>query len=285
MLRRIAVVVLVLVLLSLGAGPTHAQRQVERLGRGVVAIADQDGSMFVSWRLLGTDAESTAFNVYRLTGDKVQKLNDKPIADVTSFIDRQSGVADPAAPAGTATDARYLVRTVPEDRTGEPSVTLLSTAKAAPRQYISVPLQTPDGYRPNDASVGDLDGDGEYEIVVHQVGRGRDNSQTGTTTEPILEAYRLDGKLLWRINLGRNIREGAHYTQFMVFDLDGDGRAEVACKTADGTVDGTGQVIGVAEANYRNDRGYILDGPEYLTVFDGPTGAALATTDYIPARG
>ena len=89
-----------------------------------------------------------------------------------------------------------------------------------------------------DASVGDLDGDGEYEIVVHKVGR-RDNSQDGETTEPIFDAYRLDGTRLWRINLGKNIREGAHYTQFMVYDLDGDGRAEFACKTADGTVDGT----------------------------------------------
>ena len=120
---------------------------------------------------------------------------------------------------------------------------------------------------------------------MHQVGRGRDNSQRGTTTEPILEAYKLDGTLLWRINLGKNIREGAHYTQFMVYDLDGDGRAEVACKTADGTVDGAGKVIGDATADHRNAGGYILSGPEFLTIFDGKTGAALATTDYIPPRG
>jgi rhamnogalacturonan endolyase len=133
--------------------------------------------------------------------------------------------------------------------------------------------------------VGDLDGDGEYEIVLHQAGRGRDNAQAGMTDPPILEAYRLDGTLLWRIHLGKNVREGAHYTQFMVYDLDGDGRAEVACKTADGTVDGRGQVIGDARADWRDERGYILDGPEYLTIFDGKTGAALATTDYLPPRG
>jgi rhamnogalacturonan endolyase len=150
---------------------------------------------------------------------------------------------------------------------------------------VSVPLQTPQGYSPNDASVGDLDGDGEYEIVLHQVGRGRDNSQAGTTTEPILEAYKLDGTFLWRINLGKNIREGAHYTQFMVYDLDGDGRAEVACKTADGTVDGKGKVIGDPNADHRNANGFVLAGPEFLTVFDGLTGAALATTDYVPPRG
>ena len=151
--------------------------------------------------------------------------------------------------------------------------------------YLSIPLQTPPGYTPNDVSVGDLDGDGEYEIVLHQAARGRDNSQAGQTEPPILEAYKFDGTLLWRINLGLNIREGAHYTQFMVYDFDGDGRAEIACKTADGTIDGVGKVIGNAKADYRNPRGYILDGPEFLTIFDGKTGAALATADYIPPRG
>lgn len=105
------------------------------------------------------------------------------------------------------------------------------------------------------------------------------------TDEPIFEAYKLNGTFLWRINLGKNIREGAHYTQFMVYDLDGDGKAEFACKTADGTVDGKGKVIGDANADYRNSRGYILDGPEFLTIFDGRSGAELATTDYIPPRG
>jgi rhamnogalacturonan endolyase len=150
--------------------------------------------------------------------------------------------------------------------------------------YLSIPLQTPKGYAPNDGSVGDLDGDGQYEIVLHQAGRGRDNSQAGETDPPIIQAYRLDGTLLWSINLGKNIREGAHYTQFMVYDLDGDGRAEVAMKTADGTVDGKGNVIGDSTRNYRNERGYILSGPEYLTVFDGLTGKALSTTDFIPPR-
>ena len=117
--------------------------------------------------------------------------------------------------------------------------------------YLSIPIQTPAGYHANDCSVGDLDGDGEYEIVVHMVGRGRDNSQGGTTTEPIFHAYKLDGTRLWSINLGKNIREGAHYTQFMVYDFDGDGRAEMVCKTADGTIDGQGKAIGDAAADHR----------------------------------
>ena len=128
-------------------------------------------------------------------------------------------------------------------------------------------------------------GDGEYEIVLHMTGRSHDNYQSGITDEPIFDAYELDGTLLWRINLGKNIREGAHYTQFMVYDLDGDGYAEFACKTADGTIDGQGRAIGDPNADYRNSSGYILAGPEFLTVFDGRTGAALVTTDYIPGQG
>ncbi|GAJ02595.1 unnamed protein product, partial [marine sediment metagenome] len=180
-----------------------------------------------------------------------------------------------------STSATYTVRAVINGSEGEPS----APAGIWSRNYLSIPLQTPDGCTPNDASVGDLDGDGEYEIVLHQAPRGRDNARSGMTDEPIFEAYKLDGTFLWRINLGKNIREGAHYTQFMVYDLDGDGKAEFACKTADGTVDGKGKVIGDANADYRNSRGYILDGPEFLTIFDGRTGAELATTDYIPPRG
>ena len=134
-------------------------------------------------------------------------------------------------------------------------------------------------------------------------GRGHDNGHTGMTSEPILQAYEMDGTLLWEINLGKNIREGAHYTQFMVYDLDGDGKAEVACKTADGTIDGKGNVIGNKDSVYvkneksvwtekdrkgniinHNVTGFIISGPEYLTVFDGSIGKALSTVDYIPPR-
>lgn len=129
-----------------------------------------------------------------------------------------------------------------------------------------------------------MDSDGEYEIILHQVGRGHDNSHRGETTEPIFQAYKMDGTLLWEINLGKNIREGAHYTQFLVYDFDCDGKAEFACKTADGTTDGTGKVIGDKSANYVNKDGRILDGPEFLAIFDSLTGKELATTDYIPSR-
>jgi rhamnogalacturonan endolyase len=245
--------------------------------------------------LLGTDADNVAFNLYRSTDKgKAVKLNAQPITAATNWIDDKADLTKANA---------YFVRPVLNRKEQAGSATFTLPANATVRQYLSIPLQTPTGYTPNDASVGDLDGDGEYEIVLHQTGRGRDNSQAGLTDPPVLQAYKLDGTLLWTINLGRNIREGAHYTQFMVYDLDGDGRAEIACKTADGTVDGKGKVIGDANADWRNpegtsltslDRngverkqnvtGYVLKGPEYLTIFDGLTGAALATTEYIPAR-
>ena len=254
-----------------------AQRQTEKLDRGVVAVPRGDGGALVSWRLLADDPEEVVFNVYRQTaGQAAVKLNEQPLAGPTCFVDSQVDLKG---------ENRWFVRAMVGGRELEASPVFVLSEEAARRPHISIPLRTPPGYTPNDASVGDLTGDGRYEIVLHQAGRGRDNAQAGTTDPPILEAYTLDGGFLWRIDLGPNIREGAHYMQFIVYDLDGDGRAEVACKTADGTTDGVGAAIGDVHADYRNRQGYVLDGPEYLTVFDGRTGAALATVDYIPPRG
>ncbi len=266
---------------ALSVADAFAQRQMENLGRGVVAVRQADGKVFVGWRLLGTDADAIAFNLYRATeGGKAVKLNAQPITAATSFVDDKADLTKANA---------YFVRPMLNRREQAASSSFALAANMPARQYLSIPLQTPQGYAPNDASVGDLDGDGEYEIVLHQAGRGRDNSQAGLTDPPILQAYKLDGRLLWTINLGKNIREGAHYTQFMVYDLDGDGRAEIACKTADGTVDGKGKVIGDAQADWISKepatQGKILTGPEYFTIFDGLTGAALSTVDYIPPRG
>ncbi len=298
---------LLLLPLLLAAVPAASlpPRQMETLGRGVIAIKSEPGKIFVSWRVLGTDPVGLAFNLYRSAdGATPEKLNLAPLTGATHFID---ATFNPAA-ANT-----YSVRPLLAGAEPPPSArTVVATipANAPARPYFSIPLQTPAGYTPNDTSVGDLDGDGEYEIIVHLTGRARDNSRAGITDEPIFHAYKLDGTLLWSINLGKNIREGAHYTQFLVYDFDGDGRAELICKTADGTVDGIGKVIGDAKADYRTQgedlvpsrdpsgsvttpdgkrmasrAGYVLAGPEFLTVFDGRTGAALATADYVPARG
>jgi rhamnogalacturonan endolyase len=276
------------------AAPAPAPRIMERLSRGVVAVHQPDGRVFVSWRLLASDPAGTAFNLYRTTAPRATgasdsgpfssrpdaaagttKLNPTPLAAGTWFID---------ASAALDRETRYVVRAVHDGIESEPSAAFTLPAGAPPLPYHSIALQTPAGYTPGDASLGDLDGDGDYEIVLKQEQNPKDNSRSGVTGETLLQAYTLESRLLWTINLGKNIREGAHYTQFMVYDLDSDGRAEIACKTADGTIDGTGKVIGDASADHRSRDGHILKGPEFLTVFDGQTGAALATVPYVPGR-
>ncbi len=286
-----------LALLGLALAPIAAQAipQVENLGRGLTAVRQADGKVFLSWRLLADDPADVVFNVYRTTtlpagakpidfgafastpdtpADTV-RLNAFPISDVTWLVDAAPALRYPTT---------YFVRAVVNGVEQADSRPVSLAAGAPPLPYHSIPLINPPGYEPLEASAGDLDGDGDYEIVLMQAGRHQDNSKSGVTDAPILQAYRLDGKLLWEINLGKNIRAGAHYTQFIVYDFDGDGRAELACKTADGTTDALGKVIGDPNANYVNDRGHVLAGPEFLTVFDGFTGAAIDTVDYLPAR-
>ncbi len=269
--RNIVAVVLLLFIVN----NTQAQRQMENLGRGLVAIRYGTDSVFISWRLLGNDPGGISFNVYRTAQNKTVKLNTAPLTKATHFTDTKAGFSQ------TNT---YFVRPVINGKESPASKSFVLNADAPVRNYLSVPLQNISGYTPNDASVGDLDGDGEYEIVLHQTGRARDNSQNGITDPPVFQAYKLDGTLLWTINLGKNIRDGAHYTQFMVYDLDGDGKAEIAMKTADGTVDGKGKLIGDSSKDWRDSNGKILKGPEYFTIFSGLTGEALVTTEYIPSR-
>lgn len=267
-------------LLLVAVNHGHAQRQMEWLSRGVYAANAGNGKVFVSWRLLGNEPDDIAFNLYRTAAGKTTKLNQQPLAKGTNFTDET---------ADTTKANSYQVRTVIKGKETTTESGFLLKPGSAP--FLSIPLQTPAGYAPNDVSVGDVDGDGVYELIVHQTGRGRDNSQAGITDPAIFQCYKMDGRLLWQINLGKNIREGAHYTQFMVYDLDGDGKAEIAMKTADGTIDGKGKVIGDSTKDYRFNKGdrqrdgKVLDGPEYFTIFDGLTGAGLATTDYIAPRG
>ncbi|WP_089104069.1 rhamnogalacturonan lyase [Streptomyces hyaluromycini] len=251
-------------------------RQVEALDRGVVSVHTDAGNL-VSWRWLGTDPDDVSFNVYR-AGTKV---NSTPITGATDYFH-----------SGAPAQADYTVRAIVGGVEQADSVHAIQFRTG----YKDVPITppaggtTPDGvaytYEANDASVGDLDGDGQLDFVLKwQPTNAKDNSQSGYTGDTILDGIKLDGTRLWRIDLGRNIRSGAHYTQFQVYDYDGDGKAEVATKTADGTVDGTGTVIGSATADYRNSSGYVLSGPEYLTMFNGQTGRAMSTVDYVPARG
>jgi rhamnogalacturonan endolyase len=269
---------IVVALLLTAAWPALAQRQMENLTRGIVAVKQSDGAVYVGWRLFGTDPQSIAFNLYRIAGEgSPVKVNETPISDSTNYVDRAADANKPL---------QYFVRPLLNGK----ELAASRPARAWDTQYLEIPIRPIPDYQPGDASIADLDGDGQYEIVLHQVSRGRDNAFPGITGTPVFDAYKLDGTHLWRINLGINIRDGEHYTQFMVYDLDGDGKAEMACKTADGTTDGTGQVIGDKDKDWRTHKegdrthGRILDGPEYFTIFDGATGKALKTVDYIPSR-
>ena len=257
----------------------------EQLNRGVVAFPDGKGNVCVSWRMLGSDQPEAAFDIYR----NGEKLNQEPLTKGgTFFTDSQPLDAE----------ATYEVRLTNGGAVPTGSYTV---RKDAPAGYLTIPLNIPPGgkspdgreyrYEANDASIGDVDGDGQYEVFLKwSPTNAHDNAHTGYTGNTLIDCYTLEGKQLWRIDLGQNIRSGAHYTQLMVYDFDGDGRAEMMCKTADGTTDGTGTVIGDGEKDWRchepNRRlGRIVEGPEYLTVFEGLTGKALQTVDYLPARG
>ena len=247
--------------------PAGQGRQMERLDRGLISVRSGSGNL-VSWRWLAADPAGVTFNVYR----GATRVNAGPVTTTTYL--------DAGAPAGAA----YTVRAVAGGTEQAASPAALQFTNG----HLDVPIQNPDpsAYAANDASVGDLDGDGRLDVVLKwEPLNAKDNSQSGVTDPVHIDGYRLDGTRLWRINLGRNIRAGAHYTQFQVYDYDGDGAAEVAMKTADGTISGTGQVIGSASADHRNSGGYVLTGPEFLTVFNGRTGAAMSTVNYEPPRG
>lgn len=259
-----------------------AARQMERLDRGLVAVKT-DGGIFLSWRMFGTDPSSVSFNLYR---DGV-KVNSEPISSATNFTDSK----------GTLSSV-YEVRPILNgtEKSADKSVSVWDSQK------LTIALDRPAGgtnssgsytYSPNDIAVGDLDGDGEYELVLKwDPSNSKDNSQKGYTGNVYVDAYKLNGTKLWRIDLGVNIRAGAHYTQILVGDYDSDGFAEVAMKTAPGTKDGTGSYLSKGPAasedhtkDYRNSSGYILSGNEFLTLFEGKSGKELATVNYNPARG
>ena len=286
-MRKIAIYLLCIFMLppvatmTAQTGYNYSKLQREKLNRGVVAIRENPSEVIVSWRYLSSDPIQTGFNVYK----DGEKLTDTPVTVSTLFRDKNN----------SQKAAVYEVRPVIKGKETHHIDGTYTLPENAPSGYLEIPLQkpangvTPAGetytYSPNDASIGDVDGDGEYEIILRWDANGKDNSHKGITGECLLDAYKLDGTKLWRINLGRNIRSGSHYTQFMVYDFNNDGKAELVCKTADATVDGKGNVIGDKDADYRNKDGFILEGPEYLTLFNGETGEIMDTVDYDPPRG
>ena len=258
----------------------------EKLSRGLIGIPTEEGMYFI-WRMTLEDAAGLQFDLYRSSGGGAEvKLNKEPIDRTSDFLDRT---------VDYTVDNRWTLKAT----TGEVATwTRLKGEKRNP--YLSIPVCKPeDGeiagesftYTANDCSVGDLDGDGEYEIILKwSPSNSKRPPQRGFTGNTYLDAYKMDGRRLWRIDLGPNVRSGAATTNFLVFDFDGDGCAEICCKTGDGTVDGLGHRIGDAQADWRTwDKksptyGKIVNGPEYLTVFEGRTGKELDSKEYIPTR-
>ena len=256
--------------------------QMEKLDRGVVALPANSGNgNCVSWRFLGTDDNNTRFDLVR---------NGMTIAtdlEVSNYKDT----------SGDSSSEYQVITKV----NGE-AISTSNPVKAWGEVYKKLKLDRPakgaqgGTYSPNDCSVGDVDGDGEYEIFVKwDPSNSQDNSNSGKTDNVYIDCYKFDGTKLWRIDLGVNIRAGAHYTQFQVFDYDGDGKAELMCKTAPGSKDGKGTYVNQAATNesikaanntkdHRTSAGRINSGHEYLTVFNGESGEAIHTIAYYPNR-
>lgn len=207
-------------------------RQMEKLNRGLQAVKVKNG-VFLSWRLFLEEADG--YNDTGLTGTDFAVLRNGTeiarVTDSTNYLDIQGGQED-----------SYAVAPVVSGNAGEPC----AAVKPWKQEYLDIPIQKPEGgvtpagqeyeYRANDMSIGDVDGDGEYEYIVKwDPSNSQDVSIKGYTGKCYLDCYKLDGQLLWRLDMGVNIRAGAHYTQFMVYDFNGDGKAEMAVKTAPGT--------------------------------------------------
>ncbi|MFM2296111.1 MAG: hypothetical protein RLZZ350_2524, partial [Verrucomicrobiota bacterium] len=295
-------------LLTLVSGAL-AQRQLEKLGRGVVVVRTGTTSAYVGWRMLGTDAEDIGFNLYRsANGGAAVKLNSSTLTNNCNWSDTTGDF--------TVTNS-YFVRPVTNGVEQTSSAAFTLPANSTVQQFLNIPLTPPpsgttwDGVpfdqTANDCSTADVDGDGEYEIILKwDPTNSHDNSQSGFTGDTFLDCYKLNGTRLWRIDLGPNIRSGAHYMDFMVFDFDGDGKAELMCRTAPGSIDGQGNYVGGAakwqnangtrpafndtddyrfnNPNANTTNGYIMHGPEFITVFNGLTGAEMATTTFYPKR-
>ena len=276
-------------------------RQMEKLDRGLIAIKT-DGGVYLSWRLFdsednifGSADKNVSFNVYR-DGKKISE-----VATKTNYVDSTVGTNYSVAPVINGVEGEKC-----------DAVTVYNNS------YFDIPLSKPDdetiydpsgnelatySFFPADCSTGDVDGDGEYEIIVKWTSHERDVGTPAYSGTVHLAAYKLDGTKLWKndIELGKNVYSSAHTLQFLVYDFDGDGKSEVICQTSLGSKDGQGKYVSNAAqtdeeikaitdkenstADYRSSSGVITKGEEFLTVFNGETGAAMDTISLPTTRG
>lgn len=258
---------------TLSASKPVTLRQMEYLKRSPVAIKSDEG-VLVTWRFLGTDPEHLTFNIYR----DGTKLNSQPIKN-TNYLDK-----------GASASATYDVIPV---LNGAEVTEEKESAAVQEKEYLAIPVKEREGdYDINDASVGDLDGDGTYEIVVR-----RDPANMDVTTRkefyPLIEAYKMDGTHLWTIDIGPNEINTVDIN-FLVYDFDQDGKSEIVTRSFEGTTDGTGAKIGDENGDGKTDysdsivafpdRQYLSEGPEFLSIYEGMTGKELARTELLPKR-
>jgi len=237
------------------------KRIEEKLNRGVAAMPTKDGRVYLGWRLLKSDAQGIAFNVYRSVGDEAPaKLNKESVVVTTDFIDEQSALGRESA---------YWVRPVLEGKELEPSEKVLLRADANDKPYYTS-IKFQGSYGVQKMAIADLNGDGTYDFVIKQPSQGIDPAGRPNTDGLTykLEAYLSNGTFLWRKDLGPGIEPGIWYSPYVVYDFDGDGKAEVAVKT------------GPEDA--REPDGRVRKGPEWCSILDGMTGQEITRVDWPP---
>ncbi len=244
----------------------------EHPDRGLVAVSREDGSVFLSWRLLAGDREETAFALFRQDAegaDSAKTLVTQRHYRLTNFVD-----ANVPARADGAEYVYELCLDPPEAKEPQAVARTEIVRTATPTPYISIPL---DGdYDFQKVGIGDLDGDGSLEFVIRRPNFNTDPYQQPgywkpSTTTYKIEAYRLDGTLMWRHDMGWSIEAGIWYAPWVVYDVDGDGRAEVYCKAGEG--------------DPRDEKGLVQSGPEYLVKLDGQTGRIVDRTEWLSREG
>ncbi len=257
---RAVVVALIVLLFCLVCGGA------ERLDRGLVAVPREDGSVFLSWRLLAADTEETCFSLARQDGSSSEvRLAETP-QRLTNFVD-----TSPWGPA--ASERRYELRVHAQEGTPVKETANVTIRKDAP-PCIRIPLAGDHDFQK--VGIGDLDGDSSLEFVIKQPNFNTDPYQRPgywkpSTTTYKIEAYRQDGTLLWRHDMGWSIEAGIWYSPWVVYDVDGDGKAEVYCRAGEG--------------DPRDEKGLVQTGPEYLIKLDGQTGRIVARTDWLSRDG